>query len=116
VPIQDRGGLLKRAAIPEASRRRRSRIAQIAHGNRLLRGTLSVRNVSCGKSGCCCASGQPHVSLYLVQSQNGKLRQLYIPKQLEERVRKAVDDYQELQKLVEELSEQEWKLLKERKE
>jgi FtsZ-binding cell division protein ZapB len=35
---------------------------------------------------------------------------------LEERVRKGVDDYQELQRLVEELSEQEWKLLKERKE
>ena len=107
---------MKRAAIPEPSRRRRSRIAQIATGQRLVRGTLSLRNNTCGKSGCRCASGQTHLSLYLVQSQNGKLRQLYIPKHLEDRVRKAVSDYQELERLVEELSEQEWKLLKQRED
>lgn len=33
----------------------------------------------------------------------------------EERVRRAVTDYQELQKLVEEVSELEWKRLRERK-
>lgn len=108
--------VLKRASIPEPSRRRRSRIAQIATSERLVRGSLSLRNVTCGKSGCRCASGQTHPSLYLVQSQNGKLRQLYIPKHLEDRVRKAVADYQQLQKLVEELSEQEWKLLKQRED
>ena len=107
---------MKRVSIPTASRRRRSRIAQLAHQRRLVRGTLSVRQVTCGKEACRCAAGETHVSLYLVQSQQGKLRQLYIPKQLEARVREAVNDYQELQRLVEELSEQEWKLLKERKD
>lgn len=56
------------------------------------------------------------MALYLVQSQRGKLRQLFVPKQWEERVRQAVGDYQELQKLVEELSEIEWKRLKNREE
>ncbi len=107
---------MKRVSIPAVSRRRRSRVAQLVHQRRLLRGTLSVRNVTCGKEACRCAAGESHVSLYLVQSKQGKLRQLYIPKQLEARVRQAVDDYQELQRLVEELSEQEWKLLKERKD
>lgn len=107
---------MNRASIPEASRRRRSRIAQLAHNRRLLRGSLSVRNVICGKAGCCCSTGEPHVGLYLTQSKNGKTLQLYIPKRFEERVRQAIDDYQELQRLIEELSEQEWKLLKERRD
>lgn len=107
---------MNRASFPEASRRRRSRVAQIVSSTRLLRGTLSVRQVKCGKPGCCCARGEPHLSLYLVQSKEGKPRQLYIPKHLEERVRQAVGNYQELQRLIEELSEQEWKLLKQRKD
>jgi TolA-binding protein len=72
--------------------------------------------VVCGKANCCCAAGEPHIALYLTQSKHGKTQQLYVPKQLEERVRQAIEDYQELQRLVEELSEQEWKLLKQRKD
>jgi hypothetical protein len=107
---------MRRSSIPPSERQRRSRIAQLAHFRRLLRGTLSVRSRQCGKAGCCCTSGEPHISLYLVQRQNGKLRQLFISKEWEERVRQAVADYQELQKLVEELSESEWKHLIAREE
>lgn len=107
---------MKRASIPEASRRRRSRVAQLATSDRLLRGTLSVRRVKCGKPNCCCADGDGHVALYLMQSKHGKSRQLYVPKELEERVRKAIDDYQKLQELIEGLSDDEWKLLKERRD
>jgi len=105
-----------RTASPPAERRRRSRIAQLAHFSRLLRGTLSIRSQTCGKATCRCARGQFHVSLYLVQSHHGKPRQLYIPKEWEERVRQAVKDYQELQALVEALSELEWRRLTDRKE
>ncbi len=105
-----------RSAFPSLERRRRSRIAQIAHSCQLLRGTLSVRSRQCGKGGCRCARGELHVSLYLVQSHNGKPRQLCIPKQWEERVRRAVKDYQELQTLLEELSELEWRRLTRREE
>jgi hypothetical protein len=116
-PILRRGGAaLKRAQIPEASRRRRSRVAQIVSTARLVRGSVSVRRVTCGNPGCCCARGDRHLALYLVQSKEGKTRQLYIPKQLEGRVREAVGNYRELQRLVEDLSEQEWKLLKKRKD
>jgi len=51
-----------------------------------------------------------------VQRRGGKIRQLYIPSRWEERVRQAVADYQELQKVVEELSEMEWQDVEERKE
>jgi len=107
---------LNRVTISEASRRRRSRVAQLVHSKRLLRGTLTVREVICGKAGCRCASGEPHAGLYLTQSKGGKTLQLYVPKRFEERVRQAIDNYQELQRLIEELSEQEWKSLKARKD
>jgi hypothetical protein len=51
-----------------------------------------------------------------VQSQQGKPRQLYVAKGWEDRVRQAVKNYQELQALVEELSEWEWKRLTSREE
>ena len=57
-----------------------------------------------------------HASLYLVQSQGGKLRQLCVPKAWEERIRQAVQNHQEMQRLIEELSQQEWQCLRERKE
>lgn len=107
---------LPRTTFPSAERRRRSRIAQLAHSSRLLRGTLSIRSQTCGKTTCRCARGELHVSLYLVQSHHGKPRQLYVPKEWEDRVRRAVKNYQELQALVEELSELEWKRLTDRKE
>jgi hypothetical protein len=53
--------------------------------------------------------------LYLVQSQAGKLRQICVPQAWQERVRRAVDDYHKMQELIEEVSELEWKRLKERK-
>ncbi len=101
-------GRLPRTTFAPAERRRRSRAAELAHSRRLLRGTLSVRNQTCGKDSCRCARGEPHVCVYLVQSHNGKPRQLYVPKEWEERVRRAVKDYQELQTLLEEFSELEW--------
>lgn len=107
---------MRRVELAPEERRRRSRVAQLAHYGRLLRGTLSVRRKICGKPNCCCTRGEPHIALYLLQSHNGKRRQLFIPSTWEVRVRQAVADYQELQKLVEELSEIEWKHVENREE
>jgi hypothetical protein len=75
---------------------------------------LSVRPRKCGKPNCRCARGELHSSLYLVQSHDGKPRQLCIPKPWEERVRQAVNDFQEMQRLIEEISELEWKRVREK--
>lgn len=107
---------MNRSTLPDAERRRRSRIAQIAHTQRWVRGTLSPRRLRCGKPNCRCARGELHSSLYLVQSHEGKPRQLCVPKSREEGVRQAVNDYQEMQRLIEEVSEQEWTRLRQRKE
>ena len=106
---------LSRAKLPPAERNFRSRIAQLATGHWFLRGTLSPRASKCGKPNCHCAQGQLHPSLYLVQSRAGKLRQICVPKAWQERVRQAVADYQQMQQLIEEISELEWERLQERK-
>ena len=93
----------------------RSRLTQLVHQALFLRGTLSVRSRQCGKPNCRCVRGQLHASLYLVQSHDGKLRQLAIPRAWEGRVREAVHNYQHMQELIEEISELEWKRLREDK-
>ena len=100
---------LSRAELSAAERRLRSRIAQIASGERFLRGTLSERSSKCGKPNCHCVGGEGHHSLYLVRSDAGKVRQMCIPKALQDPVRQAVGEYQEMQRLLQEVSELEWK-------
>ena len=107
--------LLICAKLSAAERNFRSRVAQLASSQWFLRGTLSDRSSKCGKPNCHCAKGELHQSVYLVQSHAGKLRQLCVPKAWQDRVRQAVSDYQEMQRLVEEVSELEWKRLQERK-
>ena len=104
-----------RAKLSAAERDFRSRIAQLVSGQWFLRGTLSERSGRCGKLGCHCAKGELHPSLYLVQSHGGKPRQVCVPQLWQPHVRQAVNDYQQMQQLIEEVSELEWKRLRERK-
>ena len=109
-------GAATRSQLSEGERRLCSRIAQLVHGHWLLHGTLAPRQRRCGKPNCRCARGQLHASLYLVQTRQGQLRQLYVPPSWEACVRQAVADYQQLQQLLEQLSEREWNRLKNRRE
>ncbi len=104
-----------RAELSAAERDFRSRIAQLASTKWFMRGTLSERAGKCGKPGCHCAQGELHKSLYLVQSQGGKPRQICVSKAWQERIRQAVNDYRRMQELIEEISELEWKRLEQRK-
>jgi hypothetical protein len=108
-------GHISRAELSAAERGLRSRIAQLTTGERFLRGSLSERSGKCGKPNCHCAAGAGHPSLYLVQSQAGKARQWCVPKTLQDPVRQAVGGYQEIQRLLDEVSELEWKRLLARK-
>src|ERR1700745_3518729 len=106
---------LNRATLSATERNFRFRITQLSPGQWFLRGTLSERSGTCGKANCRCARGELHKSLYLVQSQAGKLRQICVPKAWQQLVRQAVNDYHLMQELIEEVSELEWKRLQEKK-
>jgi hypothetical protein len=108
-------GPLTPAELSAAERSLRSRLAQLASGQRFLRGTLSERSSKCGKRNCHCANGEGHRSLYLVQSEPGKVRQICVPKPLQNPVRLAVAEYREMQRLMDEISELQWKRFLKRK-
>ncbi len=98
-------------------RDRRSQLTQLVHGAGLLRGTLAVRERVCGKANCKCARGEEkHVSLYLVASYEGRVRQLFIPKDREPQVRRWVKQYQQARKLLEEVSLLYWDKVRRRQE
>jgi hypothetical protein len=92
----------------------RSRLAQLIGSLGLVRGTLTVREKSCGKPTCHCARGEKHRAPYLSASEEGKLRQLFIPLELEDKARGWVENYQRIRQLLEELSQLHWDKLKRR--
>lgn len=103
-----------RSHLPEAERRRRSRLLFILKDQQILRATLSVLRNTCGKSNCKCARGEKHESLYAIQSRQGKPHARCIPKAMREKVREWVNRYNEVQNLLEELSKDCWRRLDER--
>jgi len=106
---------VNRAELSAAERSLRSHIAQLATCERFLHGSLSERIAKCGKPTCHCVEGEGHRSLYLVQSQAGKVRQICVPKAWQEPVRQAVGVYQEIRGLLDEVSTLEWKRFQSRK-
>lgn len=95
-------------------RKTRSRLAQLATQNGLLRGSLLVRRRKCGKPNCHCAQGEGHESLYLVISEAGRTRQLFVPKDWEPLVRQWVENHQRARQLMEEISRLYWDKVRKR--
>jgi len=109
---------LGRRALAQMSPRERelrSQLKQMLLGLGVVRGTLAVRHTTCGKANCRCKRGLKHVALYLVASEEGQLRQLFIPKSLAAQTRQWVASYQRVRELLEELSRLHWERLEQRK-
>ena len=99
-----------------AERALRAQLQQMVETHAMMRATLTVRERVCGKENCKCASGEKHSSLYIVSRQNGKLRQLFVPKHMERKARQWVNNYLHVQELLERISDSCWKRLQEREE
>jgi len=106
--MSDKKSDIPRAGMSAAERRARSQLAQLLSQRGVMRGTLLVRTRRCGKSNCRCARGEGHESLFLVISENGRTRQLFVPKDWESRVRRWVEDYHRARDLLEEVSRIYW--------
>ena len=91
--------------MPAQERHLRSRLVQLLSGHGLLRGTLSARERTCGKPNCRCARGERHGGLYLVFSEQGRLRQVFVPRAQEKRVRLWAAQYREVRELLEALAQ-----------
>jgi hypothetical protein len=95
---------MPRGAMAAQERRLRSRLVQLLSGQGVLRGTLSARERTCGKACCRCARGEKHGGLYLVFSEAGRLRQVFVSHSLEPRVRRWVAQYREVRELLDTLA------------
>ena len=98
--------MVSRNRFGQDERSARSRLAQLLHGNDIIRGSVVSMARRCGKSGCRCSQGEKHVSLYLSVKIKGKRRLVYIPASLEEEVRSRVDAYREVERLTQVVSEE----------
>ena len=59
-----------------------------------------------------CQKGEKHTCLVLTRSLNGRPEQLHIPKDKEEMVREWVENYHQVQELIENISSSYWDRLK----
>ena len=89
----------------------RSRITKLVNSKSLLRASVTIRKVTCGKPNCRCAKGDKHLAVYITSRKDGKSKQLFIPKKKEEEVRRMVEDYHKVLELINELSELYWEKL-----
>jgi hypothetical protein len=99
---------IRKSEMSAHERSLRSRLTQLIQGGGLIRGTLSERAVTCGKSNCKCARGEKHSYLYVVASEGGKLRQRSVPRKLHSEIQRWVENYQKAQQLLEEISQLYW--------
>lgn len=99
-----------------AERRVRSQLVKLLSHQPLLRATLARRFRVCGKPGCRCTRGQKHEGLYLVIQQDGKYRQLYVPKDWEDKVTQWVNNAHQAQELMDELSRIYWDKVRQRRD
>jgi hypothetical protein len=94
---------MKRQAMSPQERRMRSRLTQLVHAAPMLRGTLTVRRLTCGNKSCRCYRGEKHEALYLTFQRDGRSYQCCIPKELEEQVRQWSENYRRACNLFEEV-------------
>jgi hypothetical protein len=95
-----------RSQRPAEERHARSRAVQHIADNRLLRGSLVSMARVCGKAGCHCQQGEKHVSLYLSVRLNNRRKMIYIPPTMENTVRGWVESAQDVDRLLDFISQQ----------
>jgi DNA-dependent RNA polymerase auxiliary subunit epsilon len=114
--MPDAASKIAGAKMSHKERDLRSHLVRLASRYGFLHGTLDVRARTCGKKTCKCTRGEKHSSLYLVVRQDGKVRQLFVPKEKESEVRQWVERYQQILELIDEISDFHWSRIKERED
>ena len=110
----DRERAIPRTGMSAEERELRSELRKILSNGGVLHGTLLQRRRVCGKPNCKCTRGEKHESFYLVVTEGGQSRQLYVPKDWEPTVRQWVQDYQRARELMDEVSRLHWQKVRQR--
>jgi hypothetical protein len=84
----------------------RSQAVQRVADQALLRGSLVHMQRTCGKKNCRCQQGQKHPALGLAIRLGNRRKMIYIPRPLEDTVRRWVETGQEVDGLLDAISQQ----------
>ena len=84
----------------------RSQAVQRMAEQALLRGSLVQMRRTCGKKSCHCQQGEKHPALCLAIRRGNQRRMIYIPHALEETVRRWVETGQQVDGLLEAISQE----------
>jgi len=84
----------------------RSQAVQRLAEQALLRGSLVRMQRTCGKKGCRCQKGQKHPALCLAIRWGNQRKMIYIPHALEDTVRRWVETGQQVDGLLEAISQE----------
>ena len=104
-----------RGKMTASERRLRSELTRVLHSQGVIRGNLSWRERTCGNSNCrCVTKGEKHRALYLVLSEEGKYRQVFVPKAFHEQVGAWVENHKKARDLLEEISRLHYEKLRKR--
>ena len=87
-------------------RHARSQAVQRVAEQALLRGSLVQMQRTCGKKGCRCQRGQKHPALCLAIRWGNRRKMIYIPHALEDTVRRWVETGQEVDGLLDAISQE----------
>ncbi len=94
-----------------------SHLAKLVHKGSFLRGNIVIMKRTCGYPKCkCVLEGKKHESMYIGKKQEGTTKMIYVPRRLEEEVEKKIDAYHRIKKLVDKISELNYRELKEKKD
>jgi len=103
---------MKRTQMTSKERGSRSKLKPYINWGEFIRGTLTIRKQICGKANCKCTKGEKHKVPVLTRSKNGKYEQLYISPDKVKVVKEWIKRYQEMQQLLEKVSDSYWDRLK----
>jgi hypothetical protein len=94
--------------------RRRKAVAKLSETGEVLRASLVERLTQCGKRGCRCMAGWKHgPSYYLTVSYaKGKTRQIYVRQDLKPVAESWIENYHQVWKALEEISQINLELLR----
>ena len=99
-----------KARMPVQERMIRSKLTRSATFDEFLRGTISIRDKKC------MINGKRYETMYLVHMKNGEKKHIYIPRGWEEKVKRWVKKYREIQRYMDKISDMYLKKIKNREE
>jgi Family of unknown function (DUF6788) len=95
-----------RLHLPQKERFARSKMAKLAHDMPFVIGSLVKMARTCGKATCKCRQGKKHLSWYLALRHRGRRKMICIPKQHEKEVFTWVENYKEIMKQMDIISQE----------